>query len=354
MQAHVIDQTIGDTFALYHGDSCQVMKGIPDNSIDYTIMSPPFEDLYVYSDSEADLGNSRDTKEFFRHYMFIIRELHRVMVPGRIVDVHCKDLPRYFGHHGAAGLHDFPGLNIRWFERAGFQFHSRTTIWKDPEIEAQRTNNSGLLYGLLCKDSTVSRMGMADYVLSFRKWKGLDGLTGHKPVVSEEGHADRFGRYVGMDPPDPTDIAQRYGLRVPPRGPDGKWSRVNPFEPGTDAYRQWSIRVWRLYASPVWWDVSQTRVLNVAVAREDGDEKHLCPLQLDVIDRGIHLRTNPGDTVFTPFAGIGSEVVQAVQAGRYGVGIELKESYYRVAARTLAKIESAPSQPSLFDMLEAA
>lgn len=354
MQAHVIDQTIGDRFALYHADSCQAMRGIPDNSIDYTITSPPFEDLYVYSDSVADLGNSADTKQFFRHFAYIIKEQFRIMRPGRIVDVHCKDLPRYFGHDGAAGIRDFPGRIIRWFERAGFQFHSRVTIWKDPEIEAQRTNNSGLLYGLLCKDSTVSRMGMADYLLSFRKWQGLDGLTGPQPVVSEDGHADRFGRYVGMEPPDPTDIAQRYGLRVPPRNADGHWPRVNPFEPGSDAYRQWSIRVWRLYASPVWWDISQTRVLNVAVAREDKDEKHLCPLQLDVIDRGIHLRTNPGDTVFTPFAGIGSEVVQAVEAGRRGVGIELKESYYRVAARTLKALESAPVQASIFDLEEAA
>lgn len=351
---HCINQTIGERFALYHGDSCQVMRGIPDNSLDYSIFSPPFEDLYIYSDSVADLGNSKDAREFFRHFGYIIRELHRTLVPGRVVDVHCKDLPRYYGHHGAAGLHDFPGLIIRAFQRAGFQFHSRVTIWKDPEIEAQRTNNSGLLYGILCKDSTCSRMGMADYLLSFRKWQGLEGLTGPKPVISEEGLADRFHRYVGMEPPDPTEIAQKHGLRVPPRGADGKWPRVNPFEPGSPAYRQWSIRVWRLYASPVWWDINQTRVLNVQVARADQDEKHLCPLQLDVIDRGVLLRTNPGDTVFTPFAGIGSEVVEAVELGRRGVGIELKDSYYRIAAQNLTRIEAAPVQHSIFDLERAA
>jgi hypothetical protein len=349
----VLNQTLGENFALYHGDSCQVMRGMPTASVDYSIFSPPFEDLYVYSDSVADLGNSADSGEFFRHFNYIIKELHRVMVPGRIVDVHCKDLPRYYGHHGAAGLHDFPGLIIRWMQRAGFQFHSRVTIWKDPEIEAQRTNNSGLLYGLLCKDSSVSRMGMADYLISFRKWDGLDGLTGPKPVVSEEGAANRFGRYVGMDPPDPSDIAQRFGLRTPPRGSNGKWPSVNPFEPDTDAYRQWSIRVWRLYASPVWWDISQTRVLNVDIARDNKDEHHLCPLQLDVIDRGIHLRTNPGDVVFTPFAGVGSEVVRAVESGRRGVGIELKDSYYRIAAQNLQAIEDRPAQASLFDLIAA-
>jgi DNA modification methylase len=346
---HCINQTIGERFALYHGDSCQVMRGIPDNSIDYSISSPPFEDLFVYSDSVADLGNAKSSREFFRHYMYIIKELHRTLVPGRVVDVHCKDLPSYFGHHGAAGLRDFPGAIIRAFERAGFQFASRVTIWKDPEIEAQRTNNSGLLYGILCKDSTCSRMGMADYLLSFRKWQGLDGLTGHKPVVSEEGHSDRFQRYVGMSPPDPTEIAQQYGLRVPPRTSEGKWPSVNPFEPGTPAHRKWSILVWRLYASPVWHDINQTRVLNVRIVKEDADEKHLCPLQLDVIDRGIQLRTNPGDTVLTPFAGVGSEVAQAVEHGRYGIGIELKEAYYRQAAATLKKIEGRPVQNSFLD-----
>lgn len=349
-----IDQTIGENFALYHGDSCQVMPGLPDDSVDYWIFSPPFEDLYVYSDSEADLGNSKDSREFFRHFLFIIKELHRTTVPGRLVDVHCKDLPRYFGHHGASGIHDFPGLIIRWFQRAGFQYHSRVTIWKDPEIEAQRTNNSGLLYGLLCKDSTISRVGLPDYMLTFRKWQGLEGLAGPKPVVSEANAADRFDRYVGTEPPDAGAIAQQFGLRPPPRTADGKWPSVNPFEPGTPAYRQWSIHVWRLYASPVWYDINQTRVLNYQIARDNADEKHLCPLQLDVIDRGIQLRTNPGDVVGSPFAGIGSEPVQAVKAGRRGLGIELKQSYYRIAAKNLRDLEAAPLQASIFDALREA
>lgn len=345
---HCIDQTIGEGFALYHGDSCQVMAGLPDNSIDLSVFSPPFEDLYVYSDSIADLGNSRDSREFFRHFRFIIKELHRTLVPGRLVAVHCKDLPSYFGHHGAAGLRDFPGAIIRWFERAGFQFHSRVTIWKDPVIEQRRTNNSGLLYKLLREDSSISRQGMADYLLVFRKWRGLDGLKGPKPVVSEEGISDRFNRYVGMEPPDPTDIAQEHGLRVF-RGEGGKWPSHNPFEPGTEAYRQWSIKVWQKYASPVWFDIDQTNVLNYQIARDNADEKHLCPLQLDVIERTIHLWSNPGDVVFTPFAGVGSEVVAAVELGRRGVGIELKDSYYRIAADNLRALESRPTQASLFD-----
>lgn len=358
MNLKVLNQTIGDAFALYHGDSCQVLRGVPDNSLDLTVTSPPFEDLYTYSNSVADLGNSKGSLQFFRHFAFLIRELHRATVPGRLVAIHCKDLPRYRGSTGAAGLRDFPGAIIRWFERAGFVFHSRTTIWKDPIIEAERTNNHGLLYKSLCADSSMCRQGMADYVLAFRKWQGLDGLEGPKPVNAGLKGTERFDRYVGLEPPDPTDIAQQHGFRVPRDAKTGKWPRVNPFPTGSEAYRQWSIKVWQLYASPVWFDIDQTRVLNYQLARDQADEKHICPLQQDVVERLIHLYTSdPRDgyapeTVHDPFNGIGTTGVIALELGRRYVGVELKESYYNVAARNLRAVESRPVQHDLF--LEAA
>lgn len=356
----VLNQAIGDRYALYHGDSCQVTKGIPDNSIDLGLYSPPFEDLYVYSDSVADLGNSRNTREFFRHFWYLIKELHRITIPGRLQAVHCKDLPRYLSTHGAAGLHDFPGLLIRWFQRAGFRFHSRFTIWKDPVIEAERTNNHGLLYKSVCADSSQCRAGMADYVIVFRKWEGLDGLMSPKPVSHPLGpRADRFDRYVGLDAPDPTPIAQEHGYRVSRDPKTGRWPRACPFPAGTAAARDWSIMVWQKYASPVWFDIDQTRVLNYQLARDQADEKHICPLQMDVAERLIHLYTNdPRDTaepetVFTPFAGIGSEVVAALELGRRGVGVELKESYFNVAAANCRAIESRPVQHDLFSLAES-
>lgn len=354
----VINQSIGRNYALYHGDSAQVLRGIPDNSVHLCVHSPPFQSLYIYSDSIADLGNSGSDEEFFRHYRYIIDELHRVMIPGRIVAVHCKDLPRYFGRDGAAGLIDFPGRIIQAFEHAGFAFHSRITIWKDPVIEMQRTKNSGLLYSNLCQDSSCSRQGMADYMVMFRKWEGMEGgVRGPAPVTSG---AERFNRYVGLEPPDPTDIAQRYGVPVPPMTREGKWPAVNPFPHGSDAYRQWSIRCWQKYASPVWFDINQTRVLDYQDAKGGDDEKHLCPLQLDVIERCVHLWTNdPQDgtepeTVLTPFAGVGSELVVPLELGRRAIGIELKESYYQIAARTLEKIENRPVNLSFLGLVAAA
>jgi hypothetical protein len=350
---HCINQVVGERFVAYHGDACQVIRGIPDDSLDFSISSPPFEDLYTYSDSVADMGNARSSREFFRHYAYLVREQFRATRPGRLVAVHCKDLPSYLGHHGAAGLRDFPGKIIRTFERAGFQYHSRVTIWKDPVIEQRRTNNSGLLYKILCDDSTASRQGMPDYLLVFRKWDGIEGLKGSLPVVSEEGIRDRFSRYVGLEPPDPTDIAQEFGIRIAP-GANGKWPKHNPFEPGSEAYRLWSIKVWQKYASPVWFDIDQTRVLNYQIARDDGDEKHLCPLQLDVIERAIHLWSNPGDVVFTPFGGVGSEGVTALELQRRAVLVELKDSYYQYAVRNMQAVESRVVNLSLFDLLEAA
>lgn len=314
---NVINQKIGKNYALYNGDSCEVLKGIPDNSIHFSIYSPPFSNLYIYSDSVADMGNSADDEEFMKHYDFVIRDLHRVTMPGRLSAVHCKDLPLYHNRDGAAGLKDFPGMIIRAHEAAGWTYHSRVTIWKDPVIEMQRTKNHGLLHKNFAVRAEVTRQGMADYLIVFRKWEGVEGTESTEPVK----HDRKPGDYIGENPP--TEY---------------------------DSDRDYSIQVWQRYASPVWFDIQQTNVLNIRQAREDKDEKHICPLQLDVIERSVDLWTNKGDVVLSPFAGIGSEGYSALKMGRKYIGIELKESYFDVAYSNLDQVEEEIDTPTLFDM----
>jgi DNA modification methylase len=312
---NVINQTISKSFAMYHGDSCQVIQGIPDNSIDFSIYSPPFSNLYIYSDSVADMGNSANDDEFFEHYKYLIREMHRVTRPGRLSAVHCKDLPLYHNRDGAAGLKDFPGMIIRAHEEAGWTYHSRVTIWKDPVIEMQRTKNHGLLHKNFQARAEVVRQGMADYLIVFRKWEGVEGTESPIPVKQKR----KPGDYIGDNAP------QFY-----------------------DSDRDYSIQVWQRYASPVWFDINQTRVLNFQMAREGQDEKHICPLQLDVIERSVDLWTNPGETVLSPFAGIGSEGYCSIKQGRKFIGIELKQAYYEWAARNLKAAEEESQQLDLF------
>lgn len=297
--AHVIDQAEGPDWMLYHGDSCRVMPGLPDASVHFSVYSPPFSNLYIYSDSEADLGNSANHAEFFRHYSWIIREKLRVTIPGGLTAVHCKDLPLYKNRDGAMGLYDFPGQVLRAHEEAGWTFHSRVTVWKCPKTEMERTKNHGLLYCELKKNSRGSRQGMADYVLVFRKW--ADGMK-------EE--------------------------RVPQDEQD------------------FPVELWRQWASPVWMDIQQPRVLNFKMATDGEDERHICPLQLDLIERCIRLWSNPGEVVFTPFAGIGSEVYTAARCGRKGVGIELKRSYWEWSVKNCRRLESEKSQLNLMDFLD--
>lgn len=335
-----LNQESGRDWHLYHGDCCEVIRGIPDASVGMCLYSPPFSNLYIYSDSIADMGNSADHEEFARHYAFLAGELLRITRPGRLCVVHCKDLPLYKNRDGSMGLYDFPGLLMRVHLDAGWVLHSKVTIWKDPVTEMQRTKNHGLLYKELCKDSCGSRQGMADYLLVFRAWTGDFG----DPVASG---AQRFDAYVGLDPPDPTDIAAEFGLPAPVPDRWGRWPRTCPFPRDSEAHRCWSIKAWQKYASPVWMDVNQMRTLNEDAGRESGDEKHICPLQLDVIERAIHLWTNPGDVVFTPFAGLGSELFGAVNLGRKAVGIELKDSYFRWAANNLRVLENDLSAPTL-------
>lgn len=322
---HVLDQAAGQDWVLYQGDCVQVAPGIPSDSVHFSVYSPPFSSTYIYSDSEADMGNCSTDDEFFQHFGYLIPELLRITVPGRLCAVHCKDLPRYQNAHGAAGLYDFPGALVQAFlaaqlpnSDARWQFHSRITIWKDPVIEASRTNNHGLLFKNFSARAEVCRQGMADYVLVFRK---------HTPEMADQQVQQRRtpGDYIGEQPP-------RY----------------------FDDDRDYAIQVWQRYASPVWFDIDQTRVLNFQIARDNQDEKHLCPLQLDVIDRCIDLWTMPGEVVFDPFNGVGSTGYEALKMNRRYIGVELKRSYFDLAVRHLQDAERAKDQLDMFAGLPVA
>jgi DNA modification methylase len=282
----------GHSWAVYLADCIEVMNGMPDGIIDLAIFSPPFSDLFVYSDSERDMGNCGSHEEFMEHYAYFTEALYRVLKPGRVACVHCSDLPARKSKDGFIGLHDFGGDLVRAHQDAGWVYHARCTIWKDPVIEMQRTKALGLLYKQLKKDSTRSRVGMPDYMLFFRK-----DQENPDPVTH-----------------DPEDL------------PVGMWQEL---------------------ASPVWMQVNQTKVLNGRMAKGQEDERHICPLQLDVIERCLTLYSNPGDLVMDPFNGIGSTGYQAVKMGRRYIGVELKPEYARQAARFLEQAEGQSA--SLFD-----
>ncbi|MDZ7809224.1 MAG: DNA methyltransferase [Arhodomonas sp.] len=260
--------------------------------MDYTLFSPPFASLYTYSNSDRDMGNCRDDNEFASHFGYLIPHLHRVTKPGRLCSVHCMNLPTSKQHHGVIGIRDFRGEIIKSFEEAGWIYHSEVVIWKDPVTAMQRTKALGLLHKQIKKDSAMSRQGIADYLVTFRK----------------------------------------HG--------------VNP-EPITHTNESFPVERWQRYASPVWMDVNPSRTLQHRSARDSDDERHICPLQLDVIDRAIDLWTNPGDLVLSPFAGIGSEGYGALVAGRRFVGVELKRSYYDLAVQNLMDATGS-FQPDIF------
>jgi DNA modification methylase len=312
----------GADWEMHHGDCVHVAKMIPDDLIDFSIYSPPFSNLYIYSDSEFDMGNSFDDGEFMRHYGYLVEEIYRITKPGRLTAIHCKDLPLYKGRDGSAGLRDFPGEIIKLYESFGFTYHSRVTIWKDPVIEMQRTKNHGLLYKQLCKDSAASRQGMADYMIVMRKW---GDETKWDPVTR---NGERFFDYIGS-------TKEKEAAMVKNRD-------------GEDDIRLSSINVWQRYASPVWFDINQTNVLNKKYAKDIEEERHICPLQLDVIERSIELWSNPRDLVFSPFAGIGSEGYCAIKMDRRFIGAELKKGYFEEACKNLIGAEEAANQPSLF------
>jgi DNA modification methylase len=350
----VLDEAHGERWSLYNGDSVRAIAGIPDASVGLCVFSPPFESMFTYSPALEDMGNCDDSGEFFEHFRYLIPELLRVTKPGRLCVVHCKDILASKTHHGYIGLRDFPGGIVGAFDAAGWVYHSRVTIWKDPVTEMQRTNNIGLLYKQASKDTSYSRQGTPDYLMVFRNQSG-----DYADPVRSDG--ERFARYVGMEPPD-CDAEMwmtRDGKKARPEGfrrvapKDGRWPTHCPFEPGTEAARVWSIAVWQRYASPVWMDIDQSDTLNFRIARSDADQKHMCPLQMQVVERCVELWTNPGDVVFSPFAGIGSEPYGAVRCGRRGLGMELKPEYFRWGCRFLAGLEEEMSRPSLFAGIEA-
>jgi len=287
----------GDKFTLYQGDCVDQIRNIPDNSIGYSIFSPPFSSLYTYSNSTRDMGNSKSDGEFMTHFKFLVDELFRVLQDGRLISFHCMNLPTSKQNHGYIGIRDFRGELIKMFQDAGFIYHSEVVIWKDPVIAMQRTKALGLLYKQLKKDSAMSRQGIPDYLVTMRKPGENQNPVSHTP--------DDF-----------------------------------------------AVDLWQQYASPVWMDINPSDTLQYRSAREHNDERHICPLQLEVIRRGLKLWSKPGDTVLTPFAGIGSELVMSLDEGRKAVGIELKQSYYNQAVKNCQNAEKSSGKTiSIFDLL---
>lgn len=290
---NVITQMINDRYAVYNADCVEVTKQIPDNSIHYTLFSPPFASLYTYSNSDRDMGNCKGDDEFVEHFKFLAKELYRITMPGRLLSFHCMDLPLLKSKDGVIGLKDFPAILRQIFEECGFIYHSRVTIWKNPVTEMQRTKALGLLHKQIRKDSSMSRQGMPDYVITMRK-------PGENPEMISHTHEN------------------------------------------------FPVDTWQKYASPVWMDIRQSNTLQRTSARAEKDEKHICPLQLEVIQRCIELWTNPNDIVFDPFAGIGSVPYVALRMNRRGLGCELKESYYQQAK---ANLETAINEPTMSEVI---
>lgn len=302
----------GRDYCLYNGDCVEVTAGLPDNSVDFMVFSPPFVNLYIYSDDIRDMGNCKDMDAFFEQYSYLTENLYRILRVGRLMAVHCKQTVRYKGRDGVAGWTDFRGELIRHYEKHGFTYHSEVVIWTDPVLEMQKTKTQRLLYKQLRSDASHSGIGMPEYLLIFRKWD--------------------------EDMEDQEIPIRHYANEAERKRNDGNELQVFPLEQ------------WQQYASPVWFDIPRTDVLNAKGARSEEDEKHICPLQLTVIQRAIELWSNPGEIVLTPFMGIGSEAYMAVKLGRKAIGIELKESYFQQAVRN---VEDAAhkNQIDIFEIL---
>lgn len=298
----ILNQYIDDYCALYNADSVEAIKMFDENSIDEIIYSPPFSSLYTYSNSDRDLGNSKSDAEFFEHFDFLVKDLFRILKPGRIMAVHCMNLPTSKERDGYIGIKDFRGELIREFQKTGFIYHSEVCIWKNPVTAMQRTKALGLLHKQLKKDSCMSRMGIPDYVVFMRK-------PGDNPE-----------RVMHTNDTFPVSEWQEYASPI--------WDELN---------------------SPVWWDINQSDTLNARMPKDEDSERHICPLQLPVIERCIRMYSNPGDVIFTPFLGIGSEVYQAILMDRKGIGIELKPAYYETAINNIQNAEMSKQQLS-FDL----
>lgn len=287
------------TFRAIHGDCVEEVSKLPTDSIDFSIFSPPFAELYVYSDDIRDMGNCQDYEEFFVHFQFLVKELARAVKSGRLVAVHCMDLPAMKGKDGYIGLKDFSGMIIQSFQKEGFIYHDRITIWKSPVVEMTRTKSIGLLHKTIKKDSSMSRTGIPDYILVFRN--AGDNLV---PITHQD-----------------TDEKQENYLPV---------------------------NLWQKYAEPVWYDINYSDTLQYTSARDEKDEKHICPLQLETIRRCLHLWSNEGETVLSPFGGIGSEGHESLRLKRNFIGIELKPSYYNQMQKNLQRMIEDINQTTLF------
>jgi DNA modification methylase len=321
---------VTDTYAVYRDDCINVMQGLPDRSVHMSIYSPPFGGLYHYSSDERDLSNCRDYDQFFQHYEYVVREIGRVTLPGRCSAVHCMDVPT--GNTGSDAYIDFPGDIIRLHQRMGFDFICRHAIWKEPLWVRNRTMQKNLAHKTAVDDSTKCGVASADYLIVFRK-------RGENPIPVS--HPTGFLEYAGDDSKMPLDIRKLRGFA------------------GDQKQNKFSHWIWRRYASSIWDDIRMGRVLPYVEAKDQDDEKHVHPLQLDVIDRAIQMRSNPDETVLTPFMGVGSEVWSAVTKGRKGIGAELKASYFRQAVRNLeltkpGEIIDPPEQDGMFIPDEAA
>ena len=305
------DVVTGDTWTAHLGDTVEVHRELEDDSVDFMIFSPPFSSLYTYSASDRDMGNCKNTGEFYEHYRFLIKEQFRTLRPGRLLSFHCMNLPTSKAHHGYIGVQDFRGDLIRMYEAEGFIYHSEVVIWKDPVTAMQRTKALGLLHKQIVKDSAMSRQGLPDYLVTMRK-----PGENTKPVHGE------FDEYVGED--------------------------INEGKQSANQGKRFSIDVWQRYASPVWMDINPSDTLQKASAREDKDERHIAPLQLQVIHRALQLWSVKGDLVVSPFMGIGSEGYEAIKMGRRFIGAELKESYWKQAVANLRAADNANREQTLF------
>lgn len=335
------DVATGRDFTLWNADCVEVLARLPDNSVDFSVFSPPFANLYIYSESSRDMGNVENDEEFQEAYSFVARELFRVIKPGRLVSIHVKDLVYYSNasEKGDRGLHDFTGACIRTHRRAGWTLHSKTTVWRCPVREMTKAKPDGLLYKNFRTDAARVRQGLPEYIVTFRKWADgeqappVEHLPGLWPEWAGEGA--RFVNGRGIPHQDLPDYA-----------------RLSDAQQKRDPRYLEALDIWQNWASPVWMDTNETNVLNAKIARDEDAEKHLCPMPLDLIDRCIRLWSNRGDVVLSPFAGIGSEGYQALKAGRKFLGVELNPAYFAQAAKNLREAEA--SAGSLFAAMTAA
>jgi len=310
---YTINKSSGRNWDLYLGDCVEVASQIESNSIDYSIFSPPFSSLYTYSNSDRDMGNCTSDDEFYKHFQFLVEHLYRIIKPGRLVSFHCMNLPMSKQHDGEIGLKDFRGELIRVFQSVGFIYHSEVCIFKDPVVAMQRTKALGLLHKQLEKDSSMSRQGIPDYLVTMRK-----------PGTNSNPIAGKLNYFVGES------------------------DRNFPTEPVENVDKKTSIDIWQRYASPIWMDINPSNTLQKESAREHNDERHIAPLQLDVIERCLQLWSNPNDLIFSPFTGIGSEGYVSLKMGRKFIGTELKQSYYQQAKANLETASNLNNQLSLF------